>query len=306
MYDVMLDEAKMWLGEPPQRKRKLETPVYSPPSPVDEDSDDEEVDPVAEEKYRRQVMESGGFDVDLFCQPFGGIVPSGCSDYHVLFGKVGLHCYNIDKGTNLEFIKVKKVNAEIGSLFNFYITLEAMDPCAKNSVVTFQTRVTDAVLKDKARLRMFTSTCRIKPQIPGTGEQVSRWYPDDDVVDDYYKGDLPDWLQDGALTGEDKLQFYEVKESELRDNKWLQLYAEFALFSEWDTDLSAYLPFDMKSVVVQTREDVESSMKLKSRNAVLYMSFTARGGPECRGIIRRTSDGRPGHMFLEAMCWIKK
>ncbi|CAA7014001.1 unnamed protein product [Microthlaspi erraticum] len=305
MYDVMLDEAKMWLDEPP----KLETPVYSRVDDEDSDEDDE-VDPVVEEKYHRQVMESGGFDVDLFCQPFGGIVPSGCSAYHVLFGKVGLHCYNIDKGTNLEFIMVKKVNAEIGSLFNFYITLEAMDPCVKNSVVTFQTRVTDAVLKYKARLRMFTTTCRIKPRAPGSGdsgEKGYRWYPDDDGDDDYYKGDLPGWLQDDALTGGDKLQFYEVKEWELRDNKWLQLYAEFALFSEWDTDLSAYLPFEMKSVVVRTKEDVASSMKLKSRNAIFYMSFTARGGPECRGIIRRTSDGRPGHMlFLEAMCWIKK
>ncbi|CAA7012896.1 unnamed protein product [Microthlaspi erraticum] len=281
MYDVMLDEAKMWHGEPPQRKRKLETPVYSPPSPVDEYSDDEddEVDPVAEEKYHRQVMESD----------------------------VGLHCYNIDKGTNLEFIMVKKVNAEIGSLFNFYITLEAMDPCAKNSVVTFQTSVTDAMLKNKARLRTFTNICRIKPQAPGTGEEVWRWYPDVDVVDDYYKGDLPDWLQDGALAGEEKLQLYEVKEWELRDNNtWLQLYAEFALFSAWGTNLSAYLPFEIKSVVVRTRENVASSMKLKSRNAIFYMSFTARGGPECRGIIRRTSDGRPGHLFLEAMCWIKK
>lgn len=50
-----------------------------------------------------------------------------------------------------------------------------------------------------------------------TGEQVSRWYPDDDVVDDYYKGDLPDWLQDGALTGEDKLQFYEVTKNDVED-----------------------------------------------------------------------------------------
>ncbi|XP_048620618.1 UPF0725 protein At4g29550-like [Brassica napus] len=73
MNDVMLEEAKLWLDEPQQRKRKLETPVNPPPPPpvVDEDSsDEEEVDPVAWSKYNRQVSESGGFDVDLFFQPF--------------------------------------------------------------------------------------------------------------------------------------------------------------------------------------------------------------------------------------------
>lgn len=64
MYDVMLEEAKVWLDEPPQRKRKLEAPIIPPPPPpcpavVDEDSSDEEVDPVALAKYRRQVSESG-------------------------------------------------------------------------------------------------------------------------------------------------------------------------------------------------------------------------------------------------------
>lgn len=59
MYDVMLDEAKLWFDESSQRQRKLVD--NSPPSPplVYEDSDDDEVDPMAEEKYRRQVIESG-------------------------------------------------------------------------------------------------------------------------------------------------------------------------------------------------------------------------------------------------------
>ena len=62
MNDVMLEEAKLWFDEPPQRKRKLETPVNPPPPPpaVDEDSSsDDEVDPVAWSKYNRQVSESG-------------------------------------------------------------------------------------------------------------------------------------------------------------------------------------------------------------------------------------------------------
>ncbi|KAF2620749.1 hypothetical protein F2Q68_00041554 [Brassica cretica] len=127
------------------------------------------------------------------------------------------------------------------------------------------------------------------------------WTFDDDV-EACYRVDLPNWLQDDAVSGEDKLQFYEVKDMELKDNQWLHLYAEFALFSHSGDDLSAYMPFEMKKVVVQTKED----MKLKSGNAVFYLSFKPRGGPECRGIVRRTTDGKPGHMCLEARCWIDK
>ena len=65
---------------------------------------------------------------------------------------------------------------------------------------------------------------------------------------------------------------------------------------------SAYMPFEMIKVVVQTKED----MKLKSGNAVFFLSFKPRGGPECRGVVRRTTDGKPGHMCLEARCWIDK
>ncbi|KAF8117958.1 hypothetical protein N665_0007s0007 [Sinapis alba] len=64
----------------------------------------------------------------------------------------------------------------------------------------------------------------------------------------------------------------------MRDNEWLHLYAEVVMFSKWETDLSAYLPVKMKRVVVRTREDVESSMKFRSKNATFYMSFTACGG----------------------------
>ncbi|KAH0887156.1 hypothetical protein HID58_063252 [Brassica napus] len=108
--------------------------------------------------------------------------------------------------------------------------------------------------------------------------------------------DMPDWpFHDG------------MKESELVDNEWIYLYAEAALFSEWRSEMCDYTPFEMKKVMVQTKEDdVESSTKLKSSNAIFYMIFKARGGPLCRGIVRKTSDGRTGHMRLEARCWIDK
>lgn len=73
MYDCMLDEAKLWLDEAPHRKRKLEAP---PPPIVDyslpttfSDSDEEEIDPVERDKYRKQVVESGVSKVRTF-MPF--------------------------------------------------------------------------------------------------------------------------------------------------------------------------------------------------------------------------------------------
>ncbi|KAF8110647.1 hypothetical protein N665_0081s0076 [Sinapis alba] len=297
MYDVMLDEAKLWLDEPPHRKRKLETPP-----PIEDylyttfsDSDEEEIDPVEREKYRKQVVDSGGFDVDFF-PVYGSLNQSGSTPSTVLLSKVGLHCYNFDKGTNLQFRSVQKANEEFVSFVTYYITVEAMDPF-NDSPVTFQTSVWDAATKSNESSRFITKVCRIK----GTKEETSLW--DHDAVDEFYKDDIY-WLEDDALTGCDKLQYYEVKESDMRDNEWLHLYAEVVLFSKWETDLSAYLPVKMKKVVVRTREDVASSVKLRSMNATFYMSFTACGGLECRGIIRQTTDGRPQHMSLQAKCWI--
>ncbi|CAH2058637.1 unnamed protein product [Thlaspi arvense] len=298
-YDVMLDEARLWFDEPP---RKLEDPVESLPSLVDADDlfDEDDMSFAEWEKYAKQVRDSCGFDVDMFFHTFGGIIPSGCGLEDTLFAKAGLHYYNTEKGKNLQFKRVVKVNAEIASMYNSYSTSEIMDP-DDNSLHTFQTMVTETVKEKNARLILVTNICRIKPQVPGYGDATTIW--DSDAVDEFYKTDLPDWpLNDGV----DKLDLYEVKEPELHDNKWLCLYAETALFSEWQSDLSAYMPFEMKKVMVQTKENVESSMKLNSSNAIFYMTFKVRGGRGCRGIVRRTSDGRTRHMCLEARCWVDK
>ncbi|KAJ0259608.1 hypothetical protein HA466_0059370 [Hirschfeldia incana] len=299
MHDVMLYEAKLWVDEPPRRKRKLEEAPPPPPPIVDyttfSDSDEEDIDPVEREKYRKQVVESGGFDVDFF-PAYGWLDQSGSTPSTVLLSKVGLHCYNFDKGTNLQFRSVQKANEAYACFTMYYITVEAMDPLY-DSPVTFQTSVWDAATKSNESSRFITKVCRIK----GTEKESSRW--DHDAVDEFYKDDIA-WLEDDALTGSDKLQYYEVKESEMRDNKeWLHLYAEVVMFSKWATDLSAYLPVKMKRVVVRTREDIESSMKLRSKNATFYMSFTACGGLQCRGIVRRTTDGRPQNMSFQVKCW---
>jgi uncharacterized protein (TIGR01572 family) len=303
MYDVMLDEARLWLNEPPKRKRKLEAPPapiedYSS-APLSDSDEDTEIDLVGKAKYRQQVMESGGFDVDPLLLRYGKLQLYGSAPDTILFSKVGLHCYNFDKGTNLQFRTVKKAYTEFVSFLDYYITLEAMDPL-KNALVTFQTNAWDAATKNKESLRLITEVSRIT----GAGEETSQW--DSDGVDEFYKDDMSQWLEDDVLTGSNKLQYYEVEESDLRDNEWLYLYAEVALFSKSAIDLSAYLPVEMKRVVVRTREEVEPSMKLKSHNATFYMSFKTRGGQDCRGIVRRTMDGRPQHMSLQVKSWVDK
>ncbi|KFK36917.1 hypothetical protein AALP_AA4G189500 [Arabis alpina] len=298
MIDVMVEEANLWFQEAPRREPKLEALVVSPPLVEEEDiylSSDEEVDLVAEEKYRQQVVESCGFDVDFFFPTYGGIFPGGCSNYDLIFAKVGLHCYNIEKGKNLQLKSVLKVNAEAISLYNSYSTSQVIDP-VDNSLHIFQAHVNDPGNKNNAGLVIRTKICRIKPQVPGLGDATTIW--NFDAIDKFYKGNLPDWPPG------DKLHLYEVKESELRDNDWLYLYAEVALFSKWQcNEMSDHTPFEMKKVVVQTQEDVESSMMLKSSNAIFYMTFKTRGGTDCRGIIRKTSDGITGHLSLEARCW---
>jgi len=61
-----------------------------------------------------------------------------------------------------------------------------------------------------------------------------------------------------------------------------------------------HFPLEIKKVVVQTMEDdIESNLKLKSSNAIFYITFTTSGGVECACIIRQTRNGRPQHMCLE-------
>uniref|UniRef100_M4D4A5 Uncharacterized protein n=1 Tax=Brassica campestris TaxID=3711 RepID=M4D4A5_BRACM len=236
MYDVMLDEAKLWLDE-----RKVES--SSPPAPpVKEDSGydyyyssaDDEMDPVEKAKYLQQVRDS-----DFTC------------------------CF------------------------------------------------WDSSTKNKERLRLITKQCRIKPQVPAAEKRYrSRTLPmamGPDAVDEFYTGKMPNWLQDDddALIGVNKLQFHVVKDSELQDNEWLNLYAEIALSSE-RPDMETYLPLEVKKVVVRTKEDVEPSMKLKSSNAIFYTIFKTHRGHECKAIIRQTMDGIQGHMCLEVTCMLGK
>ncbi|CAE6170601.1 unnamed protein product [Arabidopsis arenosa] len=283
--------------EPPQRKRKSESPgssSYTAPirsfHKVECDSwdDDDYIDPAVEKEYWRQVLESDGFDVDRFALPDGGIYPYIFRDKYdypydiALFSRLGLHCYNLQKGTNLKLIAINKYNDEM------------LDFTPKDSSFMVQTELSRLKVPSGPR------TTFIGPQ--------RRW--NDDAVDDSYKGKLPSWLTEQELSN--KGQFYELQESDWQGNEWLHMYAEFALYSKffaYGNDLRHFLPLEMKKIIVQTQENREASphMILKANNAIFYISFKGNGDPsgtpmEYQAIVRRTMDGMPGHICLEVDC----
>ncbi|CAA7041639.1 unnamed protein product [Microthlaspi erraticum] len=72
-------------------------------------------------------------------------------------------------------------------------------------------------MDSKEKLRLVTVTCCIKK----SEEVTSLW--DQNDVNEFYRGVMPKWLDDVAHTGIEKLQYYEVKESELEENEeWLK------------------------------------------------------------------------------------
>ena len=100
----------------------------------------------------------------------------------------------------------------------------------------------------------------------------------------------------------------QVQDSDVLENDWLNLYAEVAMYTLKENDMSlfeSWLPLEIKKVVVQTFEDVKSNEKLKAGNAIFYFSFKNLNAPphglcqDHRVIIRRSTDGLPGHICLD-------
>lgn len=67
---------------------------------------------------------------------------------------------------------------------------------------------------------------------------------------------------------------------------------------------------EIKKIVVETHEaHTEPRHKLKSSNAIFYINFSANTGEggssdNYRTVIRKTKDGKTGHMVLELSCWL--
>ncbi|VYS59359.1 unnamed protein product [Arabidopsis thaliana] len=267
--------------------------------------EDEELD----QEYCRQVTESLGFDIDgKVCIPACGISPvflganKNPRSEVALYGRLGVHCFNIDKERKFQYMRIPKYNVQYPEAMSFHITVEVND-LADNSAHTLQNLVTRSFSRNGEDLRVSTGICRIKPKTP----EREICLVDEEAIDKFYRGVMPNFVSKlGA--DDDKLRFYEVQEQDVCANDWLRLYTEFALFSYWrynEDGFESCLPVEIKKIIVETCDTHrEPRMKLKSSNAIFHINFNAKSC-DYKSVLRRTTDGKPGHIVLEINTWKK-
>ncbi|KAG2320912.1 hypothetical protein Bca52824_014125 [Brassica carinata] len=102
--------------------------------------------------YWHQVNESEGFDLENVSLPSNsgvitGLLPFDCVRYSYpypvmvnLYAKVGLHRYNMLKGTNFQLDSLVKFNMLQNCLSSFYMTLLAHEPALDPLEKTFQVK----------------------------------------------------------------------------------------------------------------------------------------------------------------------
>ncbi|CAN7070381.1 unnamed protein product, partial [Brassica oleracea var. botrytis] len=240
-----------------------------------------------------------GFDVNNSCYPSMLVKSTWGDDYDIaLYGRLGLHCHNFQKGTNFKFGRWEKYSV-ISTAYDYvYVTLDAKDPVS-GSVFSFQTLLNEDSSPDRP-VMWTTLACRIKCE----NAVDDHW--DDKAVDDFYKDAIPKWSSDEELA-RGKKNYYVVQESELQENDWLYLFTEIAFYSKTNNVLTAPPPLEIKKVVVVTKEDTEEGHeKLKAHNAIYYVSYKYNGessewARDHKAVIRKTMDGKPGHMYLEVV-----
>uniref|UniRef100_A0A0D3AR06 Uncharacterized protein n=1 Tax=Brassica oleracea var. oleracea TaxID=109376 RepID=A0A0D3AR06_BRAOL len=196
----------------------------------------------------------------------------------LLCAKIGLHCYNLENGTNFERLGVPEVAEHTGVL-----TLDACDP-ARDCLCKFETKVWYPTEK-KDCFHVITSRCRTLPPPPPEEEKKEESGFDTLSVDELFKGNMPDWLP-----GDSKLHYYEMKESEVEQAKeWLLLYAELAWYTKKQTDPFMFeygKPFELRKITVQTKEVVDSMKNLPDKvRCCLQRCHKENKGWEARAFI---------------------
>ncbi|KAF3598002.1 hypothetical protein DY000_02023541 [Brassica cretica] len=173
----------------------------------------------AQRDYWRQVRQSEGFDMENvsipsnMCGMITGLLPFDCVRYSYpycvlvnLYAKVGLHRYNMLKGTNFQLDSLVKFNMLQNCVSSFYMTLLAHDPAAPDPLEkTFQVRVDE---QKANHLDFECSIARIKDE-GITEKSFVPHFHGDAVADGFFKGELPDWPSDDALN--DGKRFYLVR-----------------------------------------------------------------------------------------------
>ncbi|KAL0853785.1 hypothetical protein Bca101_058937 [Brassica carinata] len=149
-------------------------------------------------------------------------------------------------------------------------------------------------------LRVLTEICRLKPEKPGEEGDLAQI--NEEAVDELYKSRMPNLLSEAKP--DDRLRFYE--EQDICQNDWLRLYTDFALYCYWRYNEDAFkscLPAEINKILVETFEThTDPSLKLKSSNAIFHINFTAKSC-DYISVVRRTKDGRTGHIILEISTW---
>ncbi|CAL9244756.1 unnamed protein product [Arabidopsis halleri] len=258
----------------------------------------EEVDVITVSEFgrleiaRSSTARQRGFD---YGSDFCIVEPPVSNEYDVtIYARLGLYCYNFQKGTNFKFVRWEKYNTEFTSNFDHYITLAARDPSC-NSVFSFQTVFSAAGCSTQDTYRVKTwRVLACRPTCTSGAKSVNdNWDRD--------TGEMPKWLPDEALATDNK-KYYVAQESELHENDWLQLFMEMA-FLQANPELMASPPLEINKVVVETKEDyiTEAREKLHAENAIFYISYKHIGvsSSDHKAIIRKTMDGIPEHMSLE-------
>lgn len=114
-----------------------------------------------------------------------------------LYARIGLHCHNLQEGTNFKFNHWEKYGTMMSAYLGFYITLEATDP-ATGSVFCFQTLLSDVgrsnplgVMKVTNVNKLTSAGCKVKIWIADWFAQLNNKLGGDlekiKVVGEYFK-----------------------------------------------------------------------------------------------------------------------
>ncbi|KAI7994729.1 Cysteine proteinase inhibitor 1 [Camellia lanceoleosa] len=118
------------------------------------------------QEHHRQMTESDGFDVMSFPRSFACGTTTPLSNFNEIaddlkaFSELALKEYNEKEHTNLEFVKVVKVNKAVVAGFLYYITFDVRDAAAVDGGTTeFQACVWDGIAHTEVLIsRLKTST----------------------------------------------------------------------------------------------------------------------------------------------------
>ncbi|CAH8280716.1 unnamed protein product [Arabidopsis lyrata] len=197
---------------------------------------------------RKRGKKIRGFD---YGSDFCIVEPPVSNEYDVtLYARLGLYCYNFQKGTNFKFVRWEKYNTEFTSNFDHYITLAARDPSC-NSFFSFQTVFSAAGCSTQGTYRV--KTWRVLACRPTCAKSVNdNWDRD--------TGEMPKWLPDETLATDNK-KYYVVQESELHENDWLQLFMKMA-FLQANPHIGVSSS-DHKAIIRKTVDGIPEHMSLE-------------------------------------------